>query len=76
METALLERESSGIHVKILFEPNTKALSLSLTEGESDPFFAILEPGQVRDAFDHPYCYLSREDLEVSQARTRELVLA
>lgn len=76
METELLVREYGGLTVKILFEPTTKTLSLSLTEGEYDPFFATLKPDEVTDAFEHPYCYLSRDDLETSRSRSRELVFA
>lgn len=74
METALLERNTGGIKVSVHYGSGN--LALTLIEGEYEPFSATIPPDKVIDAFTHPYCYLTKEDIEVSRMRRREAMLS
>lgn len=76
MEISLLERLSSGILVSILWNPANDSLTLLVKEGEYDGFTASVDKSSAKDAFEHPYCYLSRSDIETSRSRRREQLVS
>jgi hypothetical protein len=50
-------RTGDGIEVRLLWNPKTKAVSVSVAEREGSTFEFRVPPGDALEAFHHPYAY-------------------
>jgi hypothetical protein len=60
----MLERTDAGLDVSVNYDPLDKVVIL-LCVREGVVAFTEVPPEKVRDAFDHPACYLAPEQMSL-----------